>query len=106
MKEENMNGTKWNEIFKAFWDLECNNPMDIHWKTKSVKSGFEYEDSTWSHFGCEPTNYKDIEWLKIKLTDENRNIVISVLRKIHVPGEIQSDNIIIYGYKQQGVDYI
>ena len=105
-----MNNTKWTEIFKAFYyDIECSeNPMLskmlIHWTTKST-NGYIYNDSTWTHFGVDMENSKEIEWLKIDLTAENRKIVLDILRKIHVPGEVLDDCVYIYGYRTD-VDYI
>jgi len=102
-----MNNTKWREIFKVFYALECcdNRSMIVEWKTCST-DGDEYGwDATWSHFGCEPAEYNKIEWLKIKLTDNNRTFVIDTLKKIHVPGEIINDTVIIYGYRTD-IDYL
>lgn len=100
-----MNNTKWNELFRAFYQLEnSDQPFDVQWMTNT--NGFIYGwDDTWSHFGCEPRNYKAIEWLKIKLTPHNREIVLNILKNIHVPGEIINDIAIIYGYRTD-IDYI
>jgi hypothetical protein len=101
-----LNNTKWNEIFKAFYENECDKgnglpSITVPWMTKDKQSGYETAwDETWSHFGCEPINYQEIEWLKIMLTNENRAVVLSILRRIHVPGELIDDHVIIYGYKQ------
>ena len=81
-----MNNTKWTEIFKAFYyDIESSedpklSKIDIHWTTKST-NGYIYSDSTWTHFGTGSENSKDIEWLKIDLTLENRKIVLDILRR-------------------------
>ena len=64
-----------------------------------------YNDSTWTHFGVGMENSKEIEWLKIDLTAENRKIVLDILRKIHVPGEVLDDCVYVYGYRTD-VDYI
>lgn len=100
-----MNNTKWNEIFQSFYEAECSMNMRIEWKTKDV-NGYVYGwDGTWSHFGCEPTYYAAIEWLKIKLTDQNRETVLGILKKIHAPGELEKDCVTVYGYRTD-VDYI
>ena len=81
-----MNNTKWTEIFKAFYyDIECAedpklSKMLIRWTTKST-NGYIYNDSTWTHFGVGMENSKEIEWLKIDLTAENRKIVLDILKK-------------------------
>lgn len=105
-----MNHTKWTEIFKAFYyDIECSEDpklsgMLIHWTTGST-NGFVYNDSTWTHFGSNCMGTKDIEWLKIDLTPENRRIVLDILKRIHVPGEVLEDCVYVYGYRTD-VDYI
>lgn len=45
------------------------------------------------------------DWLRIDLTRENRSVVLDILRKIHVPGEIQEDCVYVYGYRTDA-DYI
>ena len=42
---------------------------------------------------------REIEWLKIDQTAENREIVLDILRRIHVPGEITNDAVCVYGYR-------
>ena len=105
-----MNDTKWRKIFEAFYyGVECSDEkalsqMQIRWTTKS-QNGFVYSDNTWTHFGCEPDGYRDIEWLKIDLTPQNRKTVLDILRKIHVPGEVCDACVYVYGYRTD-VDYI
>ena len=105
-----MNNTKWIEIFKAFYyDVECSedptlSKIHIQWETKST-SGYIYNDSTWTHFGVSMEDNKEIEWLKIYLTPKNKQIVLDILRKIHVPGEVTEDAVFVYGYRTD-VDYI
>lgn len=101
-----MNNTKWNEIGQIFWDIENNEDITIEWDIKSV--GYDYVENfecTWSHFGPDMVKHKNIEWLKIRLTPQNRERVISVLKAIHVPGEITDNEAIVYGYRTD-VDYI
>lgn len=62
-------------------------------------------DSTWTHFGCEPREWGKIEYLQIELTAENRDAVITSLKRIHVPGIISDNAATVYGYRQD-VDYI
>lgn len=103
-----MNNTKWNEIFIAFYDIECSDSPSkplIPWMTQTTR-GFVYgPENTWTHFGSEPADYKDIEWLKIILTPANRDVVLQTLKEIHVPGEVLEDEVIVYGYRHD-VDYI
>ena len=103
-----MNNTKWTEIIKEFYyGMECADDekirqIPLRWTTKST-NGFIYSDSTWTHFGME--NLKEIEWLRIDLNPMNRDIVLSILRKIHVPGEVIDDCVYVYGYRTD-VGYI
>ena len=105
-----MNNTKWTEIFKAFYyDIECSedqklSKIPIQWTTKAI-NGYIYSDNTWTHFGMDMESSKEIEWLKIDLTSENRKIVLDILKRIHVPGEVFDDCVYVYGYRTD-VDYI
>ena len=105
-----MNDTKWTEIFKAFYyGIECSpdkelSGLQVPWTTKSL-NGFVYSDSTWTHFGCSMESNKEIDWLRIELTPQNRQIVLDILHLMHVPGEILDDFVYVYGYRTD-VDYI
>lgn len=48
---------------------------------------------------------REIDWLRITLTPENREFVLKKLRAIHVPGEVVGDCVIVYGHRMD-VDYI
>lgn len=48
---------------------------------------------------------KEIDWLRIELTPENREFVLRNLRAIHVPSEVLADCVIVYGHRMD-VDYI
>lgn len=102
-----MNNTKWNEIFNAFYKYECNSlPVIIRWRTKDNINGFLSKwDSTWTHFGCELRKWETIDYLQIELTNDNRNLVIEHLKRIHVPGVISDNVLTVYGYRQD-VEYI
>ncbi len=105
-----MNNTKWTEIFQAFYySIELSSDKELSglqvlWTTKSL-DGFIYSDSTWTHFGCSMESAKEIDWLRIKLTPQNRQIVLDILSRIHVPGEVFDDFVYVYGYRTD-VDYI
>lgn len=101
-----MNNTKWSEIFKTFYKNECDAGVKIYWRTKDTETGYLSSwDATWSHFGCEPHEWKFIDYLQIQLTPENKEFVISTLKLIHVPGNIVDDIVTVYGYKND-VDYL
>ncbi len=106
-----MNNTKWKEIFEAFYyGNEClKDNLLIRWRMKNVDSinnGYICPwDGTWSHFGSEPRNWKDIDYLQIELTPENTDFVMEKIRAIHVPGEVRDNIVTIYGYRTD-VDYI
>lgn len=48
---------------------------------------------------------KEIDWLRITLTPENREFVLKNLRAIHVPGEVVGDSVYVYGHRTD-VDYL
>lgn len=78
--------------------------MQVRWTTKLI-DGSVYSDSTWTHFGCSMESSREIAWLRITLTPENRQIVLDILRQVHVPGEVIEDAVYVYGYRMD-VDYI
>ncbi len=101
-----MNNTKWNEIFKAFYKNECEGGVLVYWSTKDKVNGYIYPwDATWTHFGCEPREWERIEYLQIRLTPENTEMVLDNLKKIHVPGDIVDNIVTVYGYRTD-VDYL
>ena len=102
-----MNNTKWNEIFRAFYDneLKQDSPI-IMWRTKDIDSGYLSDwDGTWTHFGADPREWDKIGFLQIRLTPENKDYVLKCLKQIHVPGIAEEDRITVFGYRTD-VDYI
>ena len=74
------------------------------WTTRTL-DGVVYSDSTWTHFGVGMEDSRQIDWLMIELTPENREFVLEALRKIHVPGEVLADCVMVYGHRMD-VDYV
>lgn len=100
-----MNNTKWTEIFKAFYyGAELVGGPAVPWTTRTL-DGFVYSDSTWTLFGVGMEDSRQIDWLMIELTQENREFVLEALRKIHVPGEVLADCVMVYGHRMD-VDYV
>lgn len=105
-----MNNTKWTEIFHVFYyevelhDEKYGHILPIIWTTKTL-SGYVCQDSTWTHFGIGLESSKEIDWLKIELTEANRSIVLDILRRVHVPREVFDDCVFVYGYRTD-IDYI
>jgi hypothetical protein len=99
-----MNDTKWEEIKEAMNEY----PATVLWRVKNIDNGFLSNwDAEWFyHFRL--GGYDTIEWLEIKVDNEEmKNEVVSILRKIHVPGEVLKDSIKVYGYSKDGfIDYI
>ncbi|MEI3612358.1 DUF6678 family protein [Pseudogracilibacillus sp. SO30301A] len=104
-----MNDTKWEEIWLAMIDI----PELIYWRTKDIDTKYiSHWDAEWFyHFKLNGNreSYKTIEWLEIKAeSEEIKNKVIKMLKEIHVPGEVLSDTIKVYGYIKEDsfIDYI
>jgi hypothetical protein len=97
-----MNDTKWEEIRLAMYDYDG----VIHWRIKNVDNGYisQWDGEWFYHFRI--GGYTCIEWLEIRLTDDNASYVIAKLKDIHVPGEIDGNVVRVYGYKDGFVDYI
>lgn len=103
-----MNDTKRTESFREFYyGLECAgdphlSKIHIPWTARTT-DGYMYSDSTWTYFGS--GGFREPDWLRIDLTRENRSVMLDILRKIHVPGEIREDCVYVYGYRTDA-DYI
>lgn len=97
-----MNNTKWSELFHAFYENECSKDRSfpILYRTKATNGFVSRWSNEWENFGSQFLWWKEFEWLQIRLTDENRQFVMDILRRIHVPGEIQDNIATIYGYRQ------
>lgn len=98
-----MNDTKWNEIRLAMYQY----PKRIVWRTKSLTSGYicQWDGEWYYHFS--EGGYDWVEWLEIRLDDDDiKSYVISKLKEIHVPGEIDGNVVRVYGHKDGFVDYI
>lgn len=97
-----MNNTKWNEIFRAFYNCE---PV-VMWRCKDMETGYLSNwDASWSHFGCEPREWDKIDHLQIMLSPQNEVFVMDTLKRIHVPGEVADGIVTIYGYRTD-IDYL
>lgn len=91
--------------FKAFYyGAELDGGYAVRWTTRSL-DGAVYSDNSWPHSGVTMESSWEIDWLKIDLPPENREIVLETFRIIHVPGEVLSCCVCVYGYRTD-VDYI
>lgn len=101
-----MNNTKWNEIYMRFYKNECDRGVLVQWRTKDTETEYLCPwEGTWTHFGCEPREWEYIDYLQIRLSTENKELVLKILKEIHVPGEIENDIVTVYGYRMD-VDYL
>lgn len=99
-----INNTKWEEIRNAMNDCSIN----TIWRAKDAKTKYisDWDGDWFYHF---KGNYKNIEWLEIKVENlEEKNQVINTLRIINVPGETKDNDIKVYGYVQNSnsVEYL
>lgn len=99
-----MNNTKWEEIRLAMYEY----PVAILWRVKNIDNSYlsNWDGEWFYHF--KSGGYNTIEWLEIKVDDEKiKNDILSILRRIHVPGVVLENSIKVYGYsKGEFVDYI
>jgi len=101
-----MNNTKWKELQKAMYELGESSPQ---WRTKCLTNGFisAWDGEWYYHFSV--GGFKDIEWVEIRAEDdEGKGVLLSELRKIHVPGVEIENGYRVYGYIEEGkvVDYV
>ncbi|NDL71145.1 hypothetical protein GPL32_11610 [Halomonas alkaliphila] len=95
-----MNNTKWRELQRAMLALGDHSP---NWRTKcKANDHISNWDGEWFyHFS--DGGYEDIEWVEIKAENEqHRKLVLSELRKVHVPGQKTENGFKVYGYVKAG----
>ncbi|MCX8995676.1 hypothetical protein NOF55_00980 [Rhizobiaceae bacterium BDR2-2] len=99
-----MNNTKWDELRL---EMHALTPPPA-WSTVST-AGYDHgPDREWFYHFKEG-GYDDIVHVDIQVeTPGQRELVRSVLRKVHVPGEEISEGFRVFGYLQdgQGAEYI
>ena len=95
-----MNKTKWYELQMAMYELK---ELCPEWRTSSLANGYlsEWDGDWYYHFS--EGGYKDIEWVEIKIENVlQKEVVLSELQKIHVPGHETEQGFKVYGYIQEG----
>ena len=95
-----MNKIKWRELQTAMYEL---NELCPKWRTCSFTNGYlsEWDGEWYYHFSEE--GYKDIAWDEIKIENiVQKELVLSKLREIHVPGHETEQGFKVYGYIQEG----
>lgn len=99
-----MNDTKWEEVRLAMYALD---PSPA-WSTLSTNGHHHGPDRDWFyHF--RNGSYEDLVHVDIHVaTSGQRELVRSVLKRIHVPGEETADGFRVLGYVESGraTDYI
>jgi hypothetical protein len=99
-----MNDTKWNELRLEMYALT---PPPT-WKTLSTNRYYYGPERDWFYHFSEG-RYEDIVHVDIHVeTPNQRELVLSALRRVHVPGEETPEGFRVFGYLQdgQGADYI
>jgi len=101
-----MNGTKWNELRLAMYELGSQSPK---WRTKDLENSYVSDwDGDW-FYHLSIGGYETIEWLDIRVENPTqRDVVHRELAKIHVPGEASAYGYRVFGHVLEGqaVDYI
>ena len=70
------------------------------YRTGSVDGHVSGWETTWTHFGALYPAFRALDWLQIRLTEENRAFVLDTLRGIHVPGELRDGLVTVCGHRQ------
>lgn len=99
-----MNDTKWDELRLAMYALDPT-PAWSTLSTNGYRFGPDYE---WFHH-FRIGGYKNIVHVDIHVeTSDQRDLVRSALKRIHVPGEEAADRFRVFGYLENGqvADYI
>jgi len=98
-----MNDTKWNELRDSMLKLGS---LSSKWRTKDVKSGYIHRwDGDWHYHFNGAGSYPAMEWVEIKIDSEDqRKIILNILKQINVPGEETEEGFRIFGYAKPGVE--
>lgn len=99
-----MNNTKWEKLRLAMLEMDA----VVQWRSKDRETGFisEWDGDWYYHFALPKNSYKDIEWVEIR-TVENFEELLTVIKTLHLFGEIFSNSIKIYGDAQNPeINYI
>lgn len=79
------------------------------WRARCITNGFISDwDGEWFYHFSE-NGFSDIEWVELKIdSEEQRKLVLSVLKDIYLPGEATEAGYKVYGYIKEGVsvDYL
>jgi len=96
-----MNNTKWRELQLAMHQLKELSPQ---WRTCCITNGYVSDwDGEWYYHFSEG-GFQDIEWLEIKVDSlEQKDLVFSELKKIHVPGQESEYGFKVFGFVVEGV---
>lgn len=100
-----MNNTKWEELRLGMCGLNLLSPQ---FRVRNLRSGYVGEwDREWFHhfYG----RHEDDEWVEISVTSvAQREVVLRVLRSVHVPGVTTGTGFKIFGYVPLGthVEYL
>ncbi|QDU07024.1 DUF6678 family protein [Gimesia aquarii] len=101
-----MNNTKWRELQMAMYGIKDFCPR---WRTRCLENGYLASwDGEWFYHFSEQ-GYDWIEWVEIKTENaEEDSIVLSELKRIHVPGHRTEHGFKVYGYVKEGqpVNYL
>lgn len=101
-----MNDSKWNELRLAMYEL---GPQSPKWRTRDKENGYTcpWEGEWFYHF--RNGGYSTIEWVELRIdSPAQREAVLAVLRKVHVPGEETELGFRVWGWVPLGaqIDYI
>ncbi|WP_240766822.1 DUF6678 family protein [Paraburkholderia flava] len=100
-----MNNTKWAELRMGMHGL---GELSPRFRVRNLQSGgVSAWDREWFYhfFG----RHEDDEWIEIAVTSSaQREAVLQILRRVHVPGEATEAGFKVYGYVRLGthVEYL
>ena len=95
-----MNNTKWEELRLGMHNLT----PPPKWRTKDLMNGYisNWDGEWFYHFKV--GGYETIEWVEILFSSpEQKEMVLTELSKIHIPIEILSESIKVFGFVLPGV---
>lgn len=97
-----MDNMQWNKLFSAFFSAE-EEGIEIPFTLRTSVGPLERRDAYWEKFGTEWKNARDYHSIKIRLTEQNRTLVLDTLASLEVPHTVVGDTVVVMAHPVEGL---
>lgn len=98
----NMDNMQWNKLFSAFFSAE-EEGIEIPFELRTSVGTLERKDTQWEKFGSEWKNARDYHSIKIRLTEQNRPVVLGALEALDAPYTLVGDTAVVMAHPVEGL---